>query len=190
MSLANMVRRMGEAGATAEAIAIALEEIEALESALDARRAADRDRKRAQRERQKTTNVTGHSGDIPGTVTPMSAQKKSAPRPPEKKPAPLNGSPRGEPIPPSLKPEHVLEAWDTVAERYGLPKCRKLTEARQRQLRLFVKRNTIDEVRAGLDAIERSAFLRGENDRGWRADLDFFLQPKSFAKLIEGAYDH
>jgi hypothetical protein len=41
-----------------------------------------------------------------------------------------------------------------------------------------------------MDALERSAFCRGENDRGWRADFDFLLQPKSFTKLLEGAYDH
>jgi len=34
-----------------------------------------------------------------------------------------------------------------------------------------------------------SAFCRGENDRGWRADLDFLCQPKSFNGLIEGKYD-
>lgn len=79
-----MVRRMGEAGAPPEAIAIALEEIEALHTALDSRRTADRDRKRDQRERQKTAAVTGQSGDSPGTVTPRpSFDKERSPRPPK-----------------------------------------------------------------------------------------------------------
>ena len=90
----------------------------------------------------------------------------------------------------SLKPEHVIEAWNEVAERHGLPVIRKLTEARQKHLRSLIRKNSIEEVRCALDAIERSPFLRGENDRGWRADFDFLLQPKSFTKLIEGAYDH
>ncbi|RVQ42604.1 hypothetical protein CN059_26420 [Sinorhizobium medicae] len=45
---------------------------------------------------------------------------------------------------------------------------------------------------AVLDAIERigrSRFCRGENDRGWRADLDFLCQPKSFVSILEGKYD-
>lgn len=88
MSLANLVRRMTEAGAPPEAIAIALEEIEAIQASLDARRVADRDRKRAQRERQKNSNVTGQSEDGHGTVTDISAARvsldKKAPQTPEK----------------------------------------------------------------------------------------------------------
>lgn len=88
MSLANLVRRMTEAGAPPEAIAIALEEIEAVQASLDARRNADRDRKRAQRERQISSNVTGQSGDSHGTVTDISAarpslDKETSPRPPK-----------------------------------------------------------------------------------------------------------
>jgi hypothetical protein len=71
MSIAALIRRMTDAGAPPEAIAIAVEEIEALQMSLDARRAADRDRKRAQRERQKEANVTGQSEDSHGTVTPI-----------------------------------------------------------------------------------------------------------------------
>lgn len=93
MSLANLVRRMTEAGAPPEAIAIALEEIETIQASLDARRTADRDRKRDQRERQKTSNVTGQSEDSPETVTPESDGRvfldKKAPQTPEKiKPIP------------------------------------------------------------------------------------------------------
>lgn len=84
MSLATLVRRMSEAGAPPEAIALAIEEIEAMQELLDSRRAADRDRKRAQRERQKTANVTGQSEDGHGTVTVMGfLDKEKAPTPPK-----------------------------------------------------------------------------------------------------------
>jgi hypothetical protein len=69
VSISTLIRRMSEAGAPAEAIALAVEEIEAMQSLLDGRRMADRDRKRAQRERQKSADVTGQSEDSHGTVT-------------------------------------------------------------------------------------------------------------------------
>jgi hypothetical protein len=76
---------MAEAGAPPEAIALAVEELEALQASLDARRIADRDRKRDQRERQKSANVTGQSEDSHGTVTdtvsPQSPPLKSPPHP-------------------------------------------------------------------------------------------------------------
>jgi hypothetical protein len=42
------------------------------------------------------------------------------------------------------------------------------------------------------DAIARvcsSAGLAGKNDRGWVADLDWFLRPDTVTRLIEGKYD-
>ena len=40
-----------------------------------------------------------------------------------------------------------------------------------------------------MECAARAPFLCGENDRGWRANIDFFLQAKSSTKLMEGAYD-
>lgn len=90
---------------------------------------------------------------------------------------------------PRLRPEHVVEAWNEMASRCGLPRIAKLTPQRRRQLLARLRQNTIEEFTEAILAIERSPFLRGENDRGWRADFDFLLQPKSFTKLIEGSYD-
>ena len=39
------------------------------------------------------------------------------------------------------------------------------------------------------DKVRDPAFLRGDNDRGWRADIDFVLQAASFTKLMEGSYE-
>lgn len=90
---------------------------------------------------------------------------------------------------PRLRPEHVVEAWNDTAARCGLPRIVKLTPQRRKQLLARLRQNTIEEFTEAILAIERSSFLRGANDRGWRADFDFLLQPKSFTKLIEGSYD-
>lgn len=88
MSLATLARRMADSGASADLIAIVMEEVEALQLSLDARRAADRDRKRAQREAQKSADVTGHSEDSSETVldipqSPPALNKEKAPGPPK-----------------------------------------------------------------------------------------------------------
>lgn len=89
---------------------------------------------------------------------------------------------------PPLKPEHVVEAWNEMAGRTGNPKA-KLTPERRRKLLVRLRVCTIEEFTEAILAVERSSFLRGENDRGWRANFDFLLQPSSFTKLIEGSYD-
>lgn len=90
---------------------------------------------------------------------------------------------------PPLTVDEVVEAWNLTAERKGLRKAVKLTPQRRKQIQARIKQNTISEWQEALAAIERSRFCCGENDRGWRADLDFLLQPKSFTRLIEGFYD-
>lgn len=89
-----------------------------------------------------------------------------------------------------LTETEVLEAWQARMVPQGFPPVRKMTTARKRQLRARLRDSTFDEWQQAMGALERSSFCRGENDRGWRADFDFLLQPKSFTKLLEGAYDH
>jgi hypothetical protein len=187
---------MADAGASADLIAIAIEEMEAMQMSLDARRAADRDRKRAQRERQKEANVTGQSEDSHGTVTDLPSPLNP---PPKKAPDPKNTPPLISPQPedlsaePTAKPltkSEVIEAWQTRMVPQGFPAIRKITGQRDRQLSARLKDSTLDEWLDAMAALERSAFCRGENPRGWRADFDFLLQPKSFTKLLEGAYDY
>ncbi len=193
-----ILRAMQAAGCSTDQIIAVVEAGAALEEDRKARkRAGNAERQRRYKAKQSNAgNALAASSRI---TNGHGSLKETSPTPPKEihLPEPLvisdeMTSPAAEidPEPEKLKPEHVVEAWNDLAERRGLPVIRKLTGNRQKQLRTFVRLNTIDEVRTALDAIERSAFLRGENDRGWRADFDFLLQPKSFAKLIEGAYDH
>lgn len=86
-----------------------------------------------------------------------------------------------------IKPDHVLEAWNAMAVRAGLPTAR-MTPERRKKLGGFIKRHPIDDITEAISAVECSPFCRGENDRSWKANFDFLLQPSSFTKLIEGTY--
>jgi uncharacterized protein YdaU (DUF1376 family) len=118
-----------------------------------------------------------------------------------------NPSPDGEgvdpkgtdPIPklPALVPEDrqfLIDAaviWNRVAEG-GLSKAEKLTRERKARLRKRLAKDcngVLDEWEAYCRRLRASAFCCGENDRGWRADLDFALLPKTFVQTIEGKYD-
>lgn len=64
MSIADLIRRMAEAGASPEAIALAVDAIEARDQADEQRRAYARDKKRRQRAGQ-SRDSEGTNGDIP-----------------------------------------------------------------------------------------------------------------------------
>lgn len=46
-----------------------------------------------------------------------------------------------------------------------------------------------DNYQEALARIPKSPFLRGENDRGWKINLDFFLKPDTVLNILEGKYD-
>lgn len=45
-----------------------------------------------------------------------------------------------------------------------------------------------DNFEAGVLKVARSEFCTGKNDRGWKADFDWFLKPDSLVKVMEGKY--
>lgn len=77
-----------------------------------------------------------------------------------------------------------------MAAEVGLPEAQGLSRKRRLALKARLRDcGGIAGWRIAMDRVRSSPFLRGDNDRGWRASLDFLLKPESFAKLMEGAYD-
>ena len=66
-----------------------------------------------------------------------------------------------------------------------------LVQPRRRALgrRLRDSFGTLEAWRGYCQRIRGSPFLLGENARGWRADLEFALKPRSISKTLEGGYD-
>jgi len=121
---------------------------------------------------------------------------KIPPHPPKKKLTTLVPSGEGSvktPLPPKggrsdLDIVDAFNAYNSVALRCGLPQASHLTPDRRRKIGARLKTHGAQGWRQAMAHLEASEFLRGANDRGWRASLDFVLQPSSFAKLHDGAY--
>lgn len=124
MTVAELIRKMAEAGAPTEAIAIAVEAIEARDGQMAERRAAERDRKRRQRAAQaeaRPGTVPGQSGDK--TLPP----KERSPEPP-KEITPNPGSLRLEQSRPRRLPADFLPDLRFAAEK-GLSEAQAAVEA-------------------------------------------------------------
>ena len=83
-----------------------------------------------------------------------------------------------------------IEAINSVLKKFNLPEVKKLTPARKTKLSARVKDcGGFAEFLGQMEvALAGSSFLRGENDRGWRADFDFFLQESKWIKATEGGF--
>lgn len=84
----------------------------------------------------------------------------------------------------------AFDAYNVAAASTGWPKAAKLTPPRRSALKARIAdAGGLAGWIAAIDRAKLSPLLTGQNERGWRADFDFFLQAKSFTKLIEGSYD-
>ena len=88
----------------------------------------------------------------------------------------------------ALPVQEAFDEWNATATRRRLPVAKSLTATRRKQIKARLADGGIAGWREALSAVEASPMCLGENDRGWRADLDFLCQPKSFARLREGSY--
>jgi hypothetical protein len=90
---------------------------------------------------------------------------------------------------PGFTANDFVESWNEAAAACGLAKIRKLTDARRRAF--AVRRREYPEIadwQSAFRCLVENKWMHGDNPKGWRADPDFFLQSKSFTKLVEGQY--
>lgn len=94
--------------------------------------------------------------------------------------------------PPAAAGTPPCPADEIVAEfngTFGL-QCR-LTPKRRKQLTTrWRDPHWREHWQEALSRAGPSKFLRGQNDRGWQIDLEFFLRPDTLDKILEGKYDN
>lgn len=74
-------------------------------------------------------------------------------------------------------------------KRKVLPLCKMMTEKRKKLARDFLKTFSYEQWAEVCEMANRSEFLTGRNDRGWKADIDFLLRADKAAKILEGFYE-
>lgn len=82
----------------------------------------------------------------------------------------------------------VIDAWNSL----GLQTIRKIPPDSQRgnMLRKRIKDYGLDTVLAAIEKVRASAFLNGNNNKGWTINFDWFIKPNNFPKVLEGNYDN
>jgi len=147
--------------------------------------------------RPKTASRTAPDGDLDAILRPshggdfeQNQVNSENPPEPEPEPEPERSKQVGrasDPDDPEI--DEAIRLWNELADRIGLARVQKITAERRKRLAACLQdAGGLPGWRAALCKIEASPFLRGENDRGWRADFDFIVRERSFTRLMEGAY--
>jgi hypothetical protein len=86
----------------------------------------------------------------------------------------------------------MAAAWNAMARIHGLPQVSEVTPKRAIAMRARInerwRKDPMGMWTRYLEAIAASPFLRGENPRGWRANLDWAIRPDSPVRVQEGRY--
>lgn len=80
--------------------------------------------------------------------------------------------------------EKVMEKWNLL----GISNISCIKNTRQKLLKARIKEHGTDNVINAIGNIEKSSFLKGQNDRGWVITFDWFVKPNNFIKVLEGNY--
>lgn len=87
----------------------------------------------------------------------------------------------------------LITLWNcTVGQKKGMPQVVKWVVGgqRDRALRQRLKEHPdMEWWRGVMTKIIASSFLTGENERGWRADVDWLLRSDTAVRVMEGRYD-
>ncbi len=95
----------------------------------------------------------------------------------------------------SIPYQSIFNKYNEVCGQF-MPKAEKLTKARKQK----IKQRWNELLASGSDPMEtiiqafnkciETPFLRGENDRNWRADIDWiFRNDTNYVKILEGSYN-
>lgn len=151
--------------------------------------------------REASQSVTTHNevteqrnGDVTGDVPPPPLSPPSpSPQTPKPQP-PLTPAPAEDAHTRGLvktgSVQRIFDAWNAMASTCRARGADKLTDKRKAQIQSRIKDYTEPVILETIGMVPAQQWLMGLNDRGWKADLEFFLRPDSITKIREGKYEH
>lgn len=85
-------------------------------------------------------------------------------------------------VPKNLVP--IAEAWNSL----NLSKIKSIRDNRLKMLNARIKEYGIETVVETVKSIEKSSFLKGQNNRNWIITFNWLIKPNNFTKVMEGNY--
>lgn len=95
--------------------------------------------------------------------------------------------------PPEAEIESILSAWQSEASKAdrNIESPRTLTAKRKTAAKARLRDGYfVANWKEAIAKVGQSRFCNGVNQRGWRANLDWFLSPDTVVKIMEGKYDN
>ena len=84
--------------------------------------------------------------------------------------------------------QQIVDKYNKICK--SLPKVMKLSDARRKAINARLDKFSLEEIISVFEKAEQSNFLKGANNRNWKADFDWIMSDRNMAKILEGKYDN
>lgn len=92
------------------------------------------------------------------------------------------------PTPATVPYSKIKELYNSICTAY--PKCTAMSEARKKAIAARIHSGyTVEDFQRVFEKAQASSFLKGSNNRNWRASFDWLLKDSNMAKVLDGNYD-
>lgn len=137
---------------------------------------ADAERKRAARQRAKDEAAAKAEAAAAGFAHDSDIKTEAA-----------DANPAAFPYVDEAEYQKVIALYNDIC--HDLPPCQRLSATRRKAIEeLLHDGYTLDNLQTLFTMTAETPFLRGENERGWKADLDWLLKPENVEKVLDGKY--
>lgn len=82
----------------------------------------------------------------------------------------------------------VLNLYNEIC--ISLPAAKVMNEARSRAIKARLNTYSLQDFETMFRKAEASDFLKGKNNRNWRASFDWLIADRNMARVLEGNYDN
>lgn len=82
----------------------------------------------------------------------------------------------------------IQEEFNSIC--VNLSSIKKITDSRKRVINARIKEYGLETVLEVFNLVNKSSFLNGNSERGWKADFDWIMKPSNFTKILEGNYNN
>ncbi len=86
-----------------------------------------------------------------------------------------------------FKIDGLVDMYNSICTK--LPKVRAITDKRKSDVEKLYKKYDLSTFKEAFRVANESAFLTGDNDRGWKASFDFITREDKFIAILEGKYN-
>ena len=84
-------------------------------------------------------------------------------------------------------PQEVVELYNSIC--VDLPFVKTITNARIKTIKTRLRDHSIDELKELFETAQGTPFLKGDNNRGWKAGFDWLMNEANMTKVLEGYYN-